>query len=852
MLRYSIFLILFFISTYSFGQLLSGDYYRTISETRNKNIDQLILNVKKSELSLENKALLAELYFLKGRNDLAKDLLDQLLNGESDTVPKSSEIYARLLKNHGLLLWNAGKDDQALEYLQQSLKYYEKIEGVNIVNEADLFNNIGLVYAQINADEAIDNYERALQIYESDVEKYLDKIIQISINISLVEVNEGNYVDALRLLNEALSKWKEGHQDGLPTEAFIKVNIGSIYLKTDQLVLAEDYFNEAKDIYQQNYGTRFSELANVFAQLSELKLKQKDYAESLSLIQRALKANSFDFESQQISSNPKADDVNKLNLQVVLLLRKATILESYYFGYSLKKSHLYFALSAIDLADKLLVNMRAGTSNKKDLLDLSTLSAELYEDGQRIALQLHDVTLLGDEFLRKAFSYSEKSKSAMLYNAVVEAEAKSFARIPSELLEKEKSMTSQLSYLNNQISLESDPTELNYLRDRYFQVKNEFQKFISDLEDVYPDYFNLKHQNKEVEIKNIQDKLQSDEVIFEYSMAPKANEIYLYKITKDDFAFHRLYFRDDIIKYIKAYRNTMVYNLSGSFKDISYSLFSYLFPKGIESGLKKLVIIPDGELSTIPFDALLQNEQEDNDLPFYKLDYLIQDYEVNYAYSAGLYKKQRKKEYVNSSLLVSPVEFGSEIPTLIASEDEAEHFRKWSEEQKIEVHALFKSTATEENFKNSDLENYRFIHLATHGIVNLESPDLSGVYFRESENEDVSEDGILYVGEIYGLSIKAELLVLSACETGLGKINRGEGVMGLGQAFAYSGADNLILSLWKVADNSTSLLMKSFYDGSLTTDEKSFASSLRKAKLDLINSDYSAPYYWAPFILWGK
>lgn len=331
MFKHPIFFLLFLISINSNGQLLSEDYHRTIEESRSQNIDQLIQRVKDLAPTLENKALIAELNFLKGRNDLAKEILEQLLDKGSDSIAEKSELYARNLKNYGLLLWNSGKTDQALEYLHQSLYYYEQVEDVGMENTADVLNNIGLVYAQTEAKKAIRNYEKALEIYETNATKYLDKIIQISINISLVEVNQGNYVNALRLLNQALGKWEEDHQEGLPTEAFIKANIGAIYLQTDQLILAEDYFNEAKEIYQQNYGTRHSELANVFAQLSELKLKQKEYEESLSFIQRALKANSFSFEKLQFSANPKADDVNNLNLQVVLLLRKANILESLLF-----------------------------------------------------------------------------------------------------------------------------------------------------------------------------------------------------------------------------------------------------------------------------------------------------------------------------------------------------------------------------------------------------------------------------------------------------------------------------------------------------------------------------------------
>jgi CHAT domain-containing protein len=187
---------------------------------------------------------------------------------------------------------------------------------------------------------------------------------------------------------------------------------------------------------------------------------------------------------------------------------------------------------------------------------------------------------------------------------------------------------------------------------------------------------------------------------------------------------------------------------------------------------------------------------------------------------------------------------------LPASEQESEHFKSWCNQQSLPIESLVRSEATKERFKNSALDDFRFIHLATHGTVDLQSPDLSGIYFKSDENKPY--DNILYVGEIYGLSINAELVVLSACETGLGKINRGEGVMGLGQAFAYSGADNLILSLWKVADESTSLLMQSFYQGEFENEAHSFSHGLRKAKLAMIDSDYSAPYYWAPFILWGK
>jgi len=842
------FLVVFLCIPYiGFCQLLSENYQATISQTRTRDIDYLIEKIDTVGSNPESELLLAELYFLKGRNDKANVLLTLLDDNEQIQNHPIPELYARWLKNKGLILWNQGKRDQALEFLQQSLSHYRKITELNQDNIADLLNNIGLVYVSEEPAKAVGYYEDALEIYSSSPNDNLDKIIQVSINISVAEINQSNYKNALRILNDALEKWKSIHQKSLPTEAFIKATIGGVYLTTNQLILAKDYLEEAKTIYLQNYGERNSELANVFAQLSEMALRSDSYEKALYYIQKALKANSFNFDQMDYRANPKVEDANKLNVQLSILMRKANILEAFYYGYSLKRIQLETALSVIDQADKVLEDIRAGTTNKKDLLELSNVASDLYEDGQRIALQLHEVTLLGKEYLEKAFQFAEKSKSALLKTAVVESEAQSFAGIPNEILEKEKTLSSELAYLNTQISLEEEVSRLNLLRDQYFQLKQKHQKFIEQLEVDYPDYYNLKHKEALLSVEGIQEKLSAKEAVVEYSIAKKSNQIIIYLITKDDFSYQRAYNADEVLKYLKAYRNTLIYNLKESFQPIAHQLHQNLMPFKFKKNINKLILIPDGELATVPFEAFVRNQRENSD--FYNLDYLIKSYDISYSYSASLLQPKETSKYGNEALLVSPIEFGAGIAMLPASEQESEHFKNWCDQLSMPIESLVRTKATKERFKNSGLENYRFIHLATHGTVDLESPDLSGVYFKREED---SPEQILYVGEIYGLDINAELVVLSACETGLGKINRGEGVMGLGQAFAYSGADNLILSLWKVADESTSLLMQSFYQGELKNGDESFSNKLRKAKLAMINSDYSAPYYWAPFILWKK
>ena len=160
------------------------------------------------------------------------------------------------------------------------------------------------------------------------------------------------------------------------------------------------------------------------------------------------------------------------------------------------------------------------------------------------------------------------------------------------------------------------------------------------------------------------------------------------------------------------------------------------------------------------------------------------------------------------------------------------------------------SDASEALIKANNLKNYKYLHFATHGMVNESKPELSRVFLCPKGDED----GSLFSGEIYNLKINADLVTLSACETGLGKIAEGEGIVGLSRSLMYAGAENLVVSLWQVADASTAQLMIDFYKEHLYHSENDlFSDDLRKAKLKLLNSEnYYNPYYWAPFILVGK
>jgi CHAT domain-containing protein len=186
---------------------------------------------------------------------------------------------------------------------------------------------------------------------------------------------------------------------------------------------------------------------------------------------------------------------------------------------------------------------------------------------------------------------------------------------------------------------------------------------------------------------------------------------------------------------------------------------------------------------------------------------------------------------------------------LPATELEVEKINKIHADKGIFTKYFVNESASEELIKKGELSNFDYIHLATHGFVNSQYPELSGLLLTQDSTS--TEDGILYSGEILGLNLKADLVTLSACETALGKKVEGEGIRGLSTAFLFAGAGNVVASLWKVADESTAMLMVAFYTELLAGKDK--AAALRDAKLSLLHSDeYRHPYYWAPFIQIGR
>lgn len=312
-------------------------------------------------------------------------------------------------------------------------------------------------------------------------------------------------------------------------------------------------------------------------------------------------------------------------------------------------------------------------------------------------------------------------------------------------------------------------------------------------------------------------------------------------------------------------------------------------------GEKRLMVVADGALNYIPFEVLLKSADAGD---FASLGYLVKTNEIIYAPSAsvvGAIKQQRAKTDTRAMLIIADPVFNSNdarakkgtaaattdaevrglgiqsavtdvagstpapaaameglpLARLNGTRVEAEQISKLAKASGGQADVWLDLDANEDNLGTRDISKYRIIHVATHGLLNAERPQFTGVVLSLVGNK--TRDGFVRTDEVFNLRLGSPLVMLSACETGLGKEKRGEGVIGLTRAFMYAGAPTVGVSLWSVADKSTADLMTDFYQRLLsTTTPASTSGALRGAQLAMINGKkYSAPFYWAPFVLVG-
>ncbi|MFO7827008.1 MAG: CHAT domain-containing tetratricopeptide repeat protein [Bacteroidales bacterium] len=809
---------------------------------------------------------------------------------EFDDVINIANVY----NNIAVVYENKKEFNLALEYYFYARDLYLSLLGESHTKVATIYNNLGVVY-DLKGDylRANDYYQKALTIRRKLLGEEHPDVAIILGNLGVLQIMLKKYDLAIEYLNTSLKiKKKVYGKDHIEITKDL-FNLGMTYKQKGEFDKAISYYENALKIRKRYYGNKHIDIAWIYSNLGSIYFETGNFEQSLLNFQKAVIALVPEFNDSNISEIPALKIVEDKKALFTLLLNKLQVFIDYddmKYADDLRR-HFY-------ICDTLIKDIRQQIQVKSDKIELGKRSYDLYYFAtyySALFAEQADDFLEKSKYLNETFLFLEKNKAAVLLEALASSEAKEFAHIPDSLLSFESNLKSEIAFYQKELLTTYDSSKIFTLRENLFRTNRRLDSLNQILEKNYPNYYELKYSSQLVSLKTFQELLDDKTAMISYLTTDSL--VLILNISKDTMSIDYENFYDLLHSKVKYYRSGLIYTSSSRlaelYKKQAYEFYQTLIPQNIDPQIENLVIIPDAELSMIPFETFLTEEAGDKD--WNELPYLIKKYNISYSYSANLFYKTFPKTptkeiettNLNDWMAFAPVfddsqtagvtlrtrellqEFDSEIDDTLGTrgrlidggyisplpgtESEVQSiFSEFDEKGKKAV-VQFKQNANEEFVKSGGLKNYKYLHFATHGFVNTEKPELSGIFL--AQDSTLNEDGILYQGEIYNLDLNADLTVLSACETGLGQIKKGEGLIGLTRALLYAGSKNIIVSLWKVADNSTSDLMVDFYKNLLEEEleKQAFSHALQQAKLKMINEEkYAHPFYWSPFILIGK
>lgn len=803
-----------------------------------------------------------------GMVEQSRILQEQTLNLiNSQSSDNSFNLVALYMHMAVTSFYNAAYD-QSLEYNFKALDILKSKNNTDPFYSAQIYNNVGVAYDELfEVELALQYKNQALDLDKKLYgEVHPDVAMAIS-NIGLTYELTEDYDKALEYLFKALDmriKTLGAMHDDVGTTY---LNIGLMYLKKSEFDKAILNLEKADGIYKK-YDT-YKDKSMILNRLAFAWFAKNDFAKASQYYQKAIISNVLNFENSSFDSFPENPDYLSYSELITSYVGKVDI-----YVRKGDQTNLMKGLKLVEAADAILKEKSILLNNPKDRLELAQMTYFFVEAGMKLIDKLVQITK-DQSYLEKAFYLSERIKANELYSEIQVSKAGAIAKVPNKIIKRQWEIANLVRGIEQQLAQAYTTKNLDLitkLKSQLFELSKENETIEIELIKKSSAYSSTTSERNLPTWKQVSATLPPKTALVTYTITDSAK--YILIGTQHKLIFTSIDAKVDLEKMVRGYRNQIKFQmptLSASSKKLADVIWQPVEDAIMQLGdIENLIIIPDGPLSLIPFEALET-----------KGKYVVEFYNIRYNVSGAMLMQVAKglapqkpsvialapvfedeaTNFVNKSCepFVDAAQKtdstsrsfsldGEYIMPLPATEMEVKEIHKSVSGGDLFSKYFIKKDANEELIKKGELSKYDYIHFATHGLVNSQYPELSGLLL--AQNKASAEDGILYTGEIYGLDLKAELVTLSACETALGKRVEGEGVRGLTAAFLFAGARTVVVSLWKVADESTAQLMINFYNQLLSGKDKS--SALREAKLALLrDANYANPFYWAPFVQVG-
>jgi len=778
------------------------------------------------------------------------------------------------LTNMGALYKGLDQYDKALSHYEESLKISRELDNTAML--ATNMNNIGNVYASLGkSDTALSYYQQSLKL-----DRKLNRPQRIAVtlnNIGMEYFRLGQYEKALSSLNEALEIEKKLNN---PHNIAARLNnIGAVYLRQKRYREAENVFLE-----RRNIGRRIAKTRLIHAGLVEVYLATKRYDAALALL-KELPPNWRDSRNRRM----------EYHTQYGLALKGKGIL---------RESSLEL-LKAVSIVEEIrrAVGERseffAGGGYIGRLTPYRELMAVLSETAVRGEQQDDAFKPYGRDAASSAFYFAELTKARTFLEMMAGAARKyEDPQIPSGIRNRESGIIKELSSIekNRESAYAKGEAAFKRLSQREDELVKQLDSLVSDIRKHYPLYAAINYP-KPIPAEDL--PLKDNEVLIEFGVTNDAVVVFdvrkggVHKISNINISGEEL--AEKVKKFIEPLNSGKFSDFSAGSAGMLYGLLLSDAAKAVRDTTEKMIIIPDGILGLLPFEALVARDGKD----FRDSVYAGDKWTITYSQSASslaltrllkplaagkslfalgnpvydksdpryiAYKQgkpgpvpaQNLKKYAfrGITVLAKQSTAGDAVaweeliyPALPETEDEVREIARLFGVKPDPPDILLGVSATETNFRNAPLNDYRHLHFATHAdlpgkIQGIKEPF---IILGQVENKG-KDDGFLTLSEVLELKLNADLVVLSACSTGKGKITEGEGVANFARAFQHAGARSVVVSLWEVASDAAVEYMKSFYGHIISGKGKAEALSLARKE---IKAKYPNPFYWSVFVLYG-
>ncbi len=705
---------------------------------------------------------------------------------------------AKIEENHpaypGILKYKAQSlEEKKGEYIQKAIELYQE--------SAEIFRKNGRSYEygktlcdlgtaydnNLDSKAAIKNYEQSFSILKSinDYDATYENIIWVASNLGVAYAEIGDYDNAEKTLEEALGIAKDiyGELPIVPDYAAPYSNLGFNYLSKKNYEKALEYY----DLSLENIIVGFSGIKNNLS---------------------AVEVGGLDF----IAPKPDAIDVFSFRAKCLALLGESEE-----------------ALENYDFIDRIVRELRSEINTESSNLIWVEETRGIFTEAMLLAQEIGES--------EKAFLFAEKSKAVLLYENLLKEKQNREMNLPDSVQLHLNGLKKELSNFQEELVyaiLEEKEKEAAEFRDAIFLKTKELEKYENAINAESGNVKKINLNTENISIDEIKKYSRKENATF-LAFHSHEEKLIAFKIKNDDLKVHVYEPNSERKKNITEWVGLISSPLNNNQKnkraiELGFAVYEDLMMSMQFEEDEKIIIIHDGILQFVPFEALLTEKGNGE-------SFLLKKYRVSYAYSAAVQLQLSSgsgEGLRGNSIVVAPREF-KKLPALTS--DEPDIVKKI-----LGADLLEKEKATTTGFLEN-IFSYDLIHLSTHASSGDNDIPQPWIAFRDRK---------LLLSELYNLNLNTKLMTMSACETAKGEMVEGEGVLSLARGISYVGVPQVITSLWSVNEESTTRIMEAFYRNLKKGTKPS--ESLRQAKLEYLSQaelSKASPYYWAAFTAIG-